>query len=132
MYSPRLPCAAVRGKTATGSRSTGTPRRAAGAEDILRAGRSTERNQAVATTEQHRPHKGSAHIMSVKQRKRRDQTQDQQDLVQVLRENIGQPFSASELKYRTSVPKHLMRGLLTGVSDIAISEGPLRFTATRS
>ena len=70
--------------------------------------------------------------MSVKQRKRRNQTQDKDDLVQVLRENIGQPFSASELKYRTSVPKHLTRGLLTGVSDIAISEGPLRFTATRS
>ena len=62
VHSPRLPCAAVRGKTATRSRSTGTPRRAAGAEDILRAGRSTDRNQTVTTTVQ-RPHKGSAHIM---------------------------------------------------------------------
>ena len=103
------------------------------------AGRQTEFHDVIASslpsdqpclvapctdaTEQHRPHKGSAHIMSVKQRKRRHQTQDQQDLVQVLRENIGQPCSASELKYRTSVPKHLVRGLLTGVSDIAISVG---------
>ena len=45
-------------------------------------------------------------------------------LVAALQSNAGQAFRAGELKRVAGVPKSVVRGLLTAVDGVTVSDGP--------
>ena len=49
---------------------------------------------------------------------------DRKTLVDFLQENAPRSFRAAELKLKTGVPKHLVRGLMQDVSSVTITEKP--------
>jgi len=51
----------------------------------------------------------------------RDTFQDKNALLRFLRDNPTERFSAAALKNRTGVPKHHVRDLITGESDVQTS-----------